>query len=96
MTLAEPQNRLEELGFLRLKDVLRLYPVSKSTWWLGVQTGRFPKPVKLSTRVTAWRAIDIQRLLERATHEKALVSQDSNPLGTVTSDQSKQPKTTTK
>ena len=48
-----PLNDLNPNGFLRLKDVLRLFPVSKPTWWFGVQTGRHPKPVKLSTRITA-------------------------------------------
>jgi prophage regulatory protein len=47
-------------GFLRLPEVLQLIPVSKSTWWAGVKTGRFPKPVKLGERITAWRAEDIQ------------------------------------
>jgi len=51
--------------FLRLKDVLKLYPVSKSTWWAGVASGRFPKGIRLSERTTAWRASDIQALIER-------------------------------
>ena len=32
--------------FLRLPDVLRIIPISKSSWWRG-REGRFPKPVKL-------------------------------------------------
>ena len=40
-------------------------PVSKSTWWLGVKTGRFPKPVKLGPRITGWHAEDIRTLIER-------------------------------
>jgi predicted DNA-binding transcriptional regulator AlpA len=39
-------------------------PVSKSTWWAGVKDGRFPKPVKLGTRISAWRVEDIRRLIE--------------------------------
>ena len=41
-----------------------LIPVSKSTWWKGVRDGRFPKPIKLGDRVTAWKASDIQRLID--------------------------------
>jgi len=52
-------------GFLRLPQVLELVPVSKSTWWAGCKTGRFPKPVKLGPRTTAWRAEDIAALLEQ-------------------------------
>jgi predicted DNA-binding transcriptional regulator AlpA len=51
-------------GFLRLPDVLKLYPVSKSTWWNGVQSGRYPPGIKLSERCTAWRVEDIKALIE--------------------------------
>lgn len=50
-------------GFLRLPEVLKLIPVSKSTWWNGIRTGRFPKPVKLGPNTSAWRAEDIQNLI---------------------------------
>jgi prophage regulatory protein len=49
-------------GFLRLASILGPrgpIPVSKSTWWAGVKSGRFPKPVKLGPRITAWRVEDI-------------------------------------
>jgi len=42
-----------------------LVPVSRSGWWAGVKSGRFPKPVKLSPGVTVWRSADIRALLER-------------------------------
>lgn len=42
-----------------------LIPVSRSTWWAGVKNGRFPRPVKLSERCTAWRVEDIRALIER-------------------------------
>jgi len=51
-------------GLLRQKQVLKLIPVSAATWWRGVQTGQFPKPVKLGPKTTAWRAEDIQSLIE--------------------------------
>ncbi len=51
-------------GFLRLPQVLALIPVSKSAWWVGIKEGRFPAPVKLSARTTAWRAEDISALIE--------------------------------
>ena len=43
----------------------RADPVSKSTWWQGVKDGRFPKPVKLGVKTTAWRVEDIRALIER-------------------------------
>jgi prophage regulatory protein len=56
-------NTIPETGYLRLPQVLSVFPVSKSTWWAGVKNGRYPRAVKLSCRVTAWRAEDIRRLI---------------------------------
>ncbi|MEA9657997.1 helix-turn-helix transcriptional regulator [Xanthomonas campestris] len=54
---------LPDTGFLRLPEVLRLYPVSRSTWWAGVRAGRYPQPVKLGLRATAWRVEDIRDMI---------------------------------
>ena len=62
------QYELPKSGFLRLSSILAPngpIPVSKSTWWEGVKTGRYPKPVKLGPRITAWRVKDIQQLIEK-------------------------------
>lgn len=56
-----------QTGFLRLRSILAPtgpIPVSKSTWWEGVKSGRFPEPVKLGPRTTAWRKEDIQALID--------------------------------
>ena len=54
-----------ELGFLRLPKVLEIFPVSKSTWFAGIREGKFPKPVKLTERTSAWLRTDIEALCER-------------------------------
>lgn len=55
---------LSDIGFLRIKQIVpNLVPISRSGWWAGVKTGRFPKPIKLSPRVTVWRASDIRQFL---------------------------------
>lgn len=54
-------------GLVRLESILAPrgpIPVSRSAWWQGVADGRFPQPVKLGPRTTAWRAADIRRLYE--------------------------------
>jgi prophage regulatory protein len=54
-------------GFVRLASILAPkgpIPVSKSTWWAGVKSGRYPKPVKLGPRITAWRVEDIRALID--------------------------------
>lgn len=59
------QNQLPEVGFLRLPQVLKVFPVGKSSWWAGVASGKYPKPVKLSERTSAWRVEDIRELIDR-------------------------------
>ena len=66
-------NELPDIGFLRLWHIIGdpraeppippIIPVKKTTWWEGVKSGRFPKPVKLGPRVTAWRVDDIRALV---------------------------------
>jgi prophage regulatory protein len=57
---------LPETGFVRLPEVLRVFPVSKSTWWAAVKEERFPQPVKLGPKITAWRVEDIRALIATA------------------------------
>tara|TARA_B100001750_G_scaffold241548_1_gene253248 strand:+ start:936 stop:1130 length:195 start_codon:yes stop_codon:yes gene_type:complete len=57
------QIHINQTGFLRLPEVLKIFPVSKSTWWAGVKSGIYPKPVKLSANITAWRVEDIHTLV---------------------------------
>ena len=68
-----PVNAIPEAGYLRLSQILGkaeadppvppIIPVGKSTWWAGIKAGRFPKPVKLGPRTTAWRVEDIRALI---------------------------------
>ncbi len=68
-------HNLPETGYVRLPQIIGdrkaeppippVVPVGKSTWWAGVKSGRYPKPVKLSPRITAWRVEDIRALVEK-------------------------------
>ena len=57
---------LPQTGLLRIKQILKFVPVSRSNWWQGVREGRYPQPLNppLSARVTCWRAADIRALVE--------------------------------
>jgi len=57
------------IGFLRLPQVLEIFPVSKSAWWAGVKSGKYPKSVKLGCRTTAWSAESIKALIERVAND---------------------------
>lgn len=56
---------LPHAGYLRLKELLGLIPVSRSTWYQGIAAGKYPKPTKkLGPRISAWDVRDIRRLLQ--------------------------------
>jgi predicted DNA-binding transcriptional regulator AlpA len=60
--------------FLRLKHIIgdkkstppipAIIPISKTAWWNGVSSGKFPKPLKLAENITVWRSDDIQALVD--------------------------------
>jgi len=55
-------NRISKRG--PRKPRAAVLPIKKSTWWAGVKSGRFPKPVKLGSRVAVWRVADIRQLID--------------------------------
>ncbi len=65
MTHTEPQLQLPQSGFLRLPEILKLIPVSKTSWWRGIREGKYPASIKLGPRTTAWRAEDIRALVKQ-------------------------------
>jgi len=60
-TAGKPSPRIDPKSELwRLPAVLAHVPISRSSWFAGVRSGRYPKPVRLSERRVAWRASDIR------------------------------------
>jgi len=57
------ENKIND-SLLRLPQVLELIPVSRSAWWNGVKSGRFPRPVKLGPRTTAWRKSEVLKVIK--------------------------------
>jgi len=51
-------------ALIKLPDVLLLYPVSRSSWYQGIKAGKYPPPVKIGPRSSAWRLSDINKLIE--------------------------------
>jgi prophage regulatory protein len=50
---------------LRLPDVKRSTGLSRSTIYLRIAQGRFPKPVSLGGRAVGWLEAEVQQWLER-------------------------------
>lgn len=57
-------DELPDSAYLRQPQVLKILPFSAATLWRKCKAGEFPKPVKLSVRVTAWRVQSVRDWLE--------------------------------
>ena len=73
---------LPATGYLRLRNIIgdpeadppipALIPISASSWWAGVKSGRYPQPTRaIGARITAWRVEDIRALIEATAPCKA-------------------------
>ena len=59
-------DRLSDDAFIRLSALMdsSIVPFSGSTLWRKVRSGQFPKPLRLSEQITAWRVRDIRSWLK--------------------------------
>ena len=70
ITTPQP-SQLPEIGFLRIWQIVgnpktntpALIPIGRTSFLNGVKSGKYPKPVKLGERTTAWRLEDIKALI---------------------------------
>lgn len=89
---------LPETGYLRLAQIIgraaiksrpaipAIIPVSRSTWWAGVKSGRYPQPTRvLGQRITAWRVEDVRSLVECGAGEKPCQSGERRKTASVSS-----------
>ena len=51
--------------FYRVNDLTSLLSMGKSTIYAWVKAGRFPKPIKVSPRMTLWSSEDIDQWLNK-------------------------------
>ncbi|PKQ82952.1 hypothetical protein AOX56_00055 [Aeromonas sobria] len=51
---------LPQEGFVRVDTIAKVLGIAVVTVWRWSAKGNFPKPIKLSERVTAWRAEEVR------------------------------------
>jgi len=58
-------DELPDSGFVRLRQLLSsaVIPFSATTAWRRVREGTFPRPVRISSQITAWRVGEIREWL---------------------------------
>jgi predicted DNA-binding transcriptional regulator AlpA len=57
------QKQMPRTGYIRQAGLLEVLPISPATLWRWVNKDAFPRPVKLSPRVTAWRFNEVRSWL---------------------------------
>ena len=57
---------------MNVKQVAQQLGVGKSTIWRWCKQGIFPRPIKLSERVTRWRAEDVAAVILHVDGTRAL------------------------
>jgi len=67
-------NEIPKAGYCRLSQIIgnkkakppipAVLPISRSTWYEGVKSGKFPKPIHAG-RLAMWRWADIRKLVEQ-------------------------------
>lgn len=63
------EDRFPTTGFVRLSDLIgpgKPIPVSRSALLSWVSAGKFPRPVKLGEKISAWRVEDVRAFIEAA------------------------------
>ena len=49
-------------GTVTLLQIMKFLGIPKSSWWMGVKDGRYPKPLLEFKRPCRWSARDIRKL----------------------------------
>ncbi len=54
-------------GFVRLKQVLQIFPIGRTTLWRKVKNGKFPKPHKLGPNTSVWDVTELRKFKDSIT-----------------------------
>lgn len=82
------KNILPETGFLRLRNIIgdpkdsppipAIIPVSRSSWYAGIQSGLYPPGLKNGPRITVWRVEDIRAFIQNSPEFSQRTSMEKN------------------
>jgi prophage regulatory protein len=62
MMMSQSNNQIPPITLMRIPQILKVMPVSKSKFWLMVQKGEFPKPIKIG-RSSFWTIEQVQAFI---------------------------------
>ena len=58
----QSNSQIPPITLMRIPQILKVMPVSKSKFWLMVQKGEFPKPIKIG-RSSFWTIEQVQAFI---------------------------------
>lgn len=56
---------MKNVQLISLKDVLKIYPVSRATLYRQIKVGIFIEPVRIGARRVAWRLEEVEAYIEK-------------------------------
>jgi prophage regulatory protein len=62
MVMSQLSPQIPPITLMRIPQILKVMPVSKSKFWLMVQKGEFPKPIKIG-RSSFWTIEQVQAFI---------------------------------
>jgi prophage regulatory protein len=62
MVMSQSTPQIPPITLMRIPQILKVMPVSKSKFWLMVQKGEFPKPIKIG-RSSFWTIEQVQAFI---------------------------------
>lgn len=60
-----------EERLIRLPEVMKMTSLARSTVWHLAKNGSFPQPIRLSPKITVWRAGEIQDWIKSRIRDSA-------------------------
>ncbi|MES2585847.1 MAG: AlpA family phage regulatory protein [Pseudomonadota bacterium] len=64
--MSNSNTQIPPITLMRIPQILKVMPVSKSKFWLMVQKGEFPKPIKIG-RSSFWTIEQVQAFIREKT-----------------------------
>jgi prophage regulatory protein len=78
VSAAQRQSPNTNVILYRLPQVLARIPVSRSAWFAGIRSGRYPRGYSLGPRTTVWRSDDIDQIVLQLAHAQMEAAHANN------------------
>ena len=69
--MSNTNTQIPPITLMRIPQILKVMPVSKSKFWLMVQKGEFPKPIKIG-RSSFWTIEQVQAFIKGKAEQRKI------------------------